>query len=211
MEKLVFTAKSGLSINYVLHKQGGSESKCPAIVYLHGTDGCGSDVNTLFEIESLPSFVSAGKVKMPEGSMLIAPQCPEGMNWNSIADEVAELIDKLCAEKGADEKRIALTGASLGGMGTFSIAIKYPRRFSCLVPVCGSVEPLDCAVLTEMPVWIFHGELDTGMGFSVIQANEMINRCGGKSKLTLLEGQGHEIRWIYHSDRFDIINWMLNQ
>ena len=47
------------------------------------------------------------------------------------------------------------------------------------------------------------------MGFSVIQAHEMINRCGGSSKLTLLSGQGHEIRWIYHSDRFDIINWML--
>jgi hypothetical protein len=49
------------------------------------------------------------------------------------------------------------------------------------------------------------------MGFSVIQAHEMINRCGGSSKLTLLSGQGHEIRWIYHSDRFDIINWMLAQ
>lgn len=42
-------------------------------------------------------------------------------------------------------------------------------------------------------VWIFHGELDRGMGFSVIQAHEMINRCGGSSKLTLLSGQGHEI------------------
>lgn len=40
------------------------------------------------------------------------------------------------------------------------------------MPVCGSVDPLSCALLTKMPVWIFHGELDRGMGFSVIQAHE---------------------------------------
>lgn len=211
MERRIFTAKSGLTLNYVIHKPGQTDAKRPAIVYLHGTDGCGSDVNTLFRIESLPSYVSEGRLTIPYGAMLIAPQCPKGMNWNKIAGEVVELIDKLTAEDGADGEHIALTGASLGGMGTFSIAIKYPERFSCLVPVCGSVDPLSCALLTKMPVWIFHGEFDRGMGFSVIQAHEMINRCGGSSKLTLLSGQGHEIRWIYHSDRFDIINWMLAQ
>ena len=79
------------------------------------------------------------------------------------------------------------------------------------MPCAGVRQRGSAQLLTKMPVWIFHGELDRGMGFSVIQAHEMINRCGGSSKLTLLSGQGHEIRWIYHSDRFDIINWMLAQ
>lgn len=211
MEKRIFTAKSGRKLNYLLYRtDAGPGEKLPAIIYLHGTDGCGDDINTLLSIETIPSYIERGKLVITRPSMVIAPQCPEGMNWAMLADEVDGLAG-YAATLGADENRIALTGASLGGMGTLDIAIKYPERFSCLVPVCARVDAEKCGVLRSAPVWIFHGELDTGMGFSVVEANAVINLAGGNSHLTMLPGEGHEIRWIYCSEKFDVVNWMLDR
>ena len=43
MEKRFYKTKSGLNMPYVFYRQGPADSKLPVIVYLHGTDGCGSD------------------------------------------------------------------------------------------------------------------------------------------------------------------------
>ena len=211
MEKHKFYAKSGQALNYLLYRAPGDNGDAhPLIVYLHGMDGCGDDLDIVLNIESLPSYIQNGKITLGDGALVLAPQCPEGKSWAMLADEVNELIEKLIRNENVDANCISLTGASLGGMGTFDVAIAYPERFSCLVPVCAKVKAEKCDVLTDMPVWMFHGELDTGMGFSIVDANAVINKAGGQSRLTLLHGEGHEIRWIYYSEKFNVIEWMLS-
>ena len=122
------------------------------IVYLHGTDGCGADPARLLEIESLPQYLESGRIAL-KNAALLAPQCPAGSNWAEQAARVMELVKAITAAEGIDPARIALTGASLGGMGTFSLGIAYPSAFSCLVPVCGAVDPERCAALTGQPAW----------------------------------------------------------
>ena len=212
MQECVFETKSGRRLDYLLYRTAEEgRAALPLIVYLHGADGRGDDIKTLLRIESIPRYIEEGKVCLPRDAMVIAPQCPAGMNWAKLADEVVELVQYAVSELGADARRVSLTGVSLGGMGTFDIAIKYPEVFSCLVPVCASVDAKQCAVLAVLPVWIFHGELDTGMGFSAVEANAVIQNAGGNCKLTLLPGEGHEIRWIYYSEQFHIMDWMLAQ
>ena len=210
MQKCCLNTKTNRKLGYLLYRSAEGPV-LPLIVYLHGTDGCGDDLDTILGIESLPSYIEEGKISFSEGAMVIAPQCPAGMNWAMLADEVKELVEFASISLGADKSRVALTGASLGGMGTLDIAIKYPGLFSCLVPVCAKVDAKQCGVLAKLPIWIFHGELDTGMGFSVVEANAVINKAGGSCRLTLLPGEGHEIRWIYHSPSFNVIDWMLSQ
>ena len=212
MKKGTFTAADGSTAGYLFYKtHADADATAPMIVYLHGTDGCGSDPMHLLEIESLPQYLETGRITLPENAALLAPQCPVGSNWAEQADAVIALIERTAAAEGIDPRRIALTGASLGGMGTFSLGIKYPEFFSCLVPVCGSVKPEQCAVLTRQPVRIFHGENDTGMGFSVVEADRVINAAGGNSQLHFLPGEGHEIRWVYAAPEFGLIRWMLAQ
>ena len=39
-----------------------------------------------------------------------------------------------------------MTGLSMGGFGTWSLAAYQPKRFAALVPICGGGEPaLSCA------------------------------------------------------------------
>lgn len=186
-----------------------TEEALPMIVYLHGTDGKGSNLDTLLNIESLPSYINNGDVY--PNAIVIAPQCPSSYSWTSLADDVMQLINTVIEEENVDISRISLTGCSLGGIGTYQIAIKNPTFFSAVVPVCGSVNPSSCKVLTNVPVKIFHGTLDYGMGFSSKTAAEVIQQSGGNCELIMLEGEGHEIRHVYKDEEYDLLNWMISQ
>ena len=203
-----YTTKNGVTFQYYVYENRVA-GKAPALlVYLSGTDGVGDDLTKLLRIESLPSYLEQGKITLPEGSVLLAPQCPAGHKWYAMPGDVTELIESMARQLGADEKRVSLTGCSLGGMGTYAAAIARPEMFSCIVPVCGSVKAEDCAVLTKCPVWIFHGELDDGMGFSSVEANCVIKQAGGTCRLTLLPDEGHEIRHVYYDECYRLIEWM---
>ncbi len=48
-------------------------------------------------------------------------------------------LDAAIAEFGADPARQYLTGMSMGGYGSWNIALDNPHRFAAIVPVCGAV------------------------------------------------------------------------
>lgn len=211
MEKLSYTTRSGLTFSCLMFRTGEPNAKnVPMLVYLHGMDGIGTDADKLLRIESVASYIAEGRLSIERDALIFVPQCPEGSKWYNINDDTLELIAHFADEYGADRARISLTGCSLGGMGTFTMALRFPDMFSCIVPVCGSVnEPAACACL-KMPVWIFHGELDDAMGFSVVEANCAINKAGGNSRLTLLPGEDHEIRHVYSDKEYALVDWMLD-
>lgn len=186
-----------------------TDEALPLIVYLHGSDGRGSNLNRLLQIESIPSFINNGDI-YPD-AIVISPQCPSGQSWSSLANDVMELIAQVIDEENVDINRISLTGCSLGGCGTFSIALKNPDFFSAVVPVCASVNAANCKVLNNVPMKIFHGTKDYGMGFSVKSAAQVINQNGGNCELIMLEGEGHEIRHVYKDEEFDLLDWMSSQ
>lgn len=130
MEKRVYVCKSGLRLSYILYRTDPSDrSVLPAILYLHGADGRGDEIDTLLKIETLPSQILAGKHTFPENAVVIAPQCPAYENWSVIAEDVMDLMEYLIDSERLDRSRISLTGCSLGGMGTFSLGIRYPDFF----------------------------------------------------------------------------------
>lgn len=208
-KKSVKTAKQS-NFQYLCYRPEASKDEAkPLIVYLHGKDGCGSNLDRLLQIESIPSYIEKGLV-YPD-AVVISPQCPSGSNWVVLADDVMSLIQTVIEEENIDETRISLTGCSLGGIGTYRIAIKNPDYFSAVVPVCGSVNAADCKVLTNTQVRIFHGTLDYGMGFSSKTAAQVIQDNGGTCELVMLEGEGHEIRHVYYDEEYDLLNWMAKQ
>ncbi len=210
MEKKTTSTSKRSSFGYILYRPDSDKTESKAlIVYLHGLDGCGSNLDKLLSIEGIPNYISQGLI-YPD-AVVIAPQCPSGTNWVNMASEVMELIEQVIEEENIDVSRISLTGASLGGIGTYYLAYTNPTFFSAVVPVCGNVNASRCSVLTDVPVWIFHGTLDTAMGFSCKEANTVINNAGGTCTLTWIENEGHEIRHVYYDEEYDLINWMISQ
>lgn len=209
MEQKSAMLSNGKSMGYWLYKPYETDEKMPLVIYLHGKDGCGSNLDRLMKIEGIPQYIDQGKIY--PNAIVISPQCPTGSSWTNQANAVMELIETVVAEQNIDRSRISLTGASLGGIGTFNIAIKNPTYFSAIVPVCGSVSAGKCSVLNNVPVKIYHGTKDTGMGFSVKDAAVVIAQNGGNCELNMLEGKGHEIRYVYYDDTFNVLDWMISQ
>jgi len=209
MEQKSVMISNGKSMGYWLYKPYETDEKMPLVIYLHGKDGCGSNLDRLMKIQGIPQYINEGKIY--PNAVVISPQCPSGSSWTNQADAVMELIEAVVAEENIDRSRISLTGASLGGIGTFNIAIKNPSYFSAIVPVCGSVSAAKCSVLNNVPVKIYHGTRDTGMGFSVKDAAVIIAENGGNCELNMLEGKGHEIRYVYYDDTYHVLDWMISQ
>jgi predicted peptidase len=150
----------------------------PAILFLHGTGERGDDGDRPTRV-GLGPVLHARAADFP--ALVVFPQAPEGMDWKGEAAAIAfAALDAAAREFDADPARTYLTGLSMGGYGTWELALLQPDRFAALVPVCGGltapraerdlyVEALrgesDPAAalagrLHHLPTWIFHGARD---------------------------------------------------
>lgn len=148
-------------LDYWLYAPPGARDGLPLIVYLHGGSGRGDDLELVMEAESLPKFLRDGDLAL--SAYVVMPQLPSGeTGWNAVTEGLAELIDAVVEDCGADAGRVSLTGHSMGGTGTFAVAAALPGRFSCAAPLSGSVRDTRemRAALADLPVWAIAGAQD---------------------------------------------------
>jgi len=143
------------------------ESKFPLILFLHGVGERGDDIWRA-SIHG-PSKFAANHPDFP--FILVTPQCPNGEVWSN--ENLLALLAEVTAKNRVDEKRIYLTGLSMGGYGTWNLGLAYPEKFAAIAPVCGGGERLEVVLaarglsglakqqsLATLPVWAFHGAKD---------------------------------------------------
>src|SRR5205807_2135549 len=83
--------------------------------------------------------------------------------WQADSDDAKAALaalDDVMATYKVDPKRVALTGLSMGGSGTWSIASAHPERWSAIVPICGRGRVESADVLKGLPTWTVVGDLD---------------------------------------------------
>ncbi|GAF70929.1 unnamed protein product, partial [marine sediment metagenome] len=131
-----------------------STEKPPMILFLHGAGERGSDIEDV-KRHGLPKEIEAGR-ELP--FVTVSPQCEEGAMWD--ADALGCLVDEVARAQDVDPTRIYVTGLSMGGRGTWELAVRYPKRFAAIAPVCGWAHPLWARRVRRMGVWVFHGALD---------------------------------------------------
>lgn len=150
----------------------------PTVLFLHGTGERGSDGDKPTRV-GLGPYIRAHADTFP--AIAVFPQAPDGRDWNGVAAEIAfAALDAAAEEFNGDRERSYLTGLSMGGYGTWELALMQPQRFAALAPVCGGltapraernlvVTPLQGEAdppaalaqrLKHLPVWIFHGAKD---------------------------------------------------
>lgn len=163
---------------FVPARSARGSARVPTILFLHGTGERGSDGDKPTRV-GLGPYIRAHADTFP--AIAVFPQAPDGRDWNGVAAEIAfAALDAATREFGGDPDRSYLTGLSMGGYGTWELALMQPRRFAALAPVCGGLtaprEERDLVVtplrgeadppaalakrLKHLPVWIFHGAKD---------------------------------------------------
>ena len=105
------------------------------LVFLHGSGERGTDLQ-LVKKHGPPKLIEEGK-QFP--SIVVSPQCPEGQWWRPV--ELTALLDEIVEKYKVDEDRIYVTGLSMGGFGTWSLAART-RACNTGIGAAGSIPAL---------------------------------------------------------------------
>jgi predicted peptidase len=184
---------------------GEEANAWPLIVFLHGAGERGDDLKQVKKYG--PPMIVEGTPDFP--FVVVSPQCPAGQRWEP--ERLMALVDDVVARYRIDRRRIVLTGASLGGFGTWMTAAAYPDWFAALVPVCGWGNPVWAPRLRDVPIWMFHGEEDYIV--PIDGSLEMLNAvlaAGGDARFTSYPGVGHDA-WTPAYATPELYAWLLEQ
>ena len=124
--------------------------------------------------------------------------------------ELIEFAEYIASEDFADKRRIYCMGASMGGYGTWQLAMSRPQLFAAIVPICGGGMYWNAARLKNVAVWAFHGDSDPEV--NVAESRKMtdaVNRNGGTARLTVYNGCGHDAWSETYANR-DVFTWLLS-
>jgi|TARA_Y100000310_G_scaffold337083_1_gene423225 predicted peptidase len=206
-EKLKTTLKKKVETQYLLFLPDGYEKKgdkkWPMIFFLHGAGERGDDLNKV-AIHGPPKIVQSRK-DFP--FVVVSPQCPTGQFWSN--DVLLALLDHVVDEHAIDEDRIYLTGLSMGGYGTWSLASTAPDRFAAIAPICGGGSRIMGWALGDMPTWVFHGAKDPVVPLDEAERMvELLKRMNNPVKYTVYPEAGHD-SWTETYDNEELYKWFL--
>jgi pimeloyl-ACP methyl ester carboxylesterase len=188
-----------------------TNKKWPLIIYLHGGSSRGVDTMKLYCC-GIPDQIWR---KRDFKSIVVAPQCPLNQRW-STDNWFENFYEEITTKYRVDASRVYLTGVSLGGSGTWYLAMKYPEKFAAIAPMSGFTRHIDFIIqnidkLTDIPIWAFHGEKDKIVEFEDTQW--LVNQLKDKNaniKFTADPEAGHGLYWSIYPGQ-ELYDWMLMQ
>lgn len=190
-----------------LPKDYDPNKKYPLVFFLHGAGERGDDLDVACRHGFMKHVRESGK-EYP--FIFVAPQCPAGKYWGCYTESLLAFLDDMCASLPVDMDRIYLTGLSMGGTGTFMLAMAAPERFAAIAPVCGSGIVWYAEVLKDLPVYMYHGDCDDTVPIqeSVTMLTK-IHQHGGKAQLKICYGIVHNA-WDIAYAGDELVNLLLS-
>jgi uncharacterized glyoxalase superfamily protein PhnB len=180
------------------------EGRWPLVLFLHGSGAVGADLDQLRK-GGLAGLAEEGR---PFPFILVVPQCPaDEWFWPPVA--LNALLDEVSARYRVDPDRVYATGLSMGGRGTWDVAIETPDRFAAIAPICGSIPAVeDVSRIRHLPVWAFLGAKDADP--SIRTMVEALQAIGGNARLTVYPDAGHDAWTPTYADPV-FYEWLLSQ
>jgi predicted peptidase len=192
--------------------QEGSTTLWPLILFLHGRGESGDNLN-IVKRHGIPRVIEEAE-DFP--CITVSPQCPANTDWVALIGPLMSLLSSIIEEFQVDRQRIYLTGLSMGGRGTWALAVEYPEIFAALIPICGRVPDVDqfmekVKVLKDVPIWAFHGAKDSSVP---VQNSESIvaalRAVQGNVSYTVYPDADHD-SWTETYSNPELYRWMLSQ
>jgi predicted esterase len=139
----------------------------PLVVALHGMGG---DENSMFDSYN-------GTLKREAARVGFAVVCPKGREATSMyrgpaERDVMDVLAEVRRDYKIDTARIYLMGHSMGGYGTWSVAMAHPDMFAALGPISGGGSAAGMAKISHIPQYVVHGDDDRTV--SVNQSRTMV-------------------------------------
>jgi predicted peptidase len=205
-QKLERTIKVTMDYLLYLPKNYAEKESWPLLLFLHGAGERGENLDRV-KVHGPPKLIAAGK-EFP--FIVVSPQCPgRSRVWQP--HELSALLDEIVEKYKVDKERIYVTGLSMGGFGTWTLAAFSPDRFAALVPICGGGDPNTARRLSHLAVWVFHGAKDPTV--PVKRSEDMVEalkKAGNGVKFTVYPDAGHD-SWTEAYNNPELYEWLLQQ
>lgn len=194
-------------ISYILDYPQKTKGNVPLIVFLHGSGERGDNLEL---VKAHSPFTYKNLIKEPVA--ILAPQCPANSWWNT--ETLYQLIKEIQSKYKIDASRIYLTGLSMGGWGTWKLAMEHPEMFAAIAPVCAPSDRVMEANVDQfknLPIKIFHGGNDDIVSpINSINMYQAVKKVNPTASLTIFPDDNHN-SWdsTYSDPKF--YEWMLSQ
>lgn len=199
----------------------------PLVVFLHGAGERGTD--NARQLKYLPEQMAQPEWRERFPCYLLAPQCRPNKQWvevdwtlpetHDMSSEpgdmmkfVMQVLDKTIIEQQIDKSRIYVTGLSMGGYGTWELAIRRPDLFAAAAVVCRGADNSRVGVLKELPLWVAHGDSDNVVPVQRSRLPvEILRREGAKPVYVEYPRVGHNSWTPAYSDNDGLVPWLFRQ
>ena len=176
----------------------------PLILALHY--GIGSRDSTGVGADLVKGIIGPALEEL--GAIIVAPESVRG-NWSTSENEKAvnALLDMVMARYAIDKKRVAVTGYSMGGTGSWHLAEKFPERFSAVLPIAS--RPPASAVGWRLPVLAIHSRDDQVQPFDPAAARiAELQKAGVNARLIALTGIAHYEAGLFREPLRQAVPWL---
>jgi predicted peptidase len=178
-------------------------------MFLHGSGSTGDDGKK--QVSGISAEIRRKEKEFP--AIVVFPQSQK-RSWRADSEDGKRAMAILAeAEKNykVDDKRVYLTGLSMGGFGTWSLAAAHPDKWAAIVPICGGGDVKSAAKIKDLPCWCFHGDADptvkVDLSRNMIKA---IKDAGGSPKYTEYPGVEHN-SWTKAYGTKELYDWLWEQ
>ncbi|MBC8186453.1 prolyl oligopeptidase family serine peptidase [candidate division KSB1 bacterium] len=205
-EKFQKEIKKNIEVNYLLYLPENYEQETknyPLMLFLHGAGERGKNLQKV-AIHGPAKLIKQGK-KFP--FIIVSPQCSENQWWD--IESLDLLLKDMSSQYRVDENQIYLTGLSMGGYGTWAMAMEYPHRFAAIAPICGGGNPVIAGKIKHLPTWVFHGAKDDVVPLKNSQDMvDALKETGGDVKFTIYPEAQHD-SWTETYNNPELYEWFL--
>ena len=216
LEKIAVTLKDGSKASFWIYTPKNASPGMPMIVYLHGGSGKGEDLELLMKSNSLPLYLRESRLGEIHAYIVMPQAGSDILGWRDEAATLIGLIDYCEESCGIDLDNVSLTGHSMGGTGTWELAVLYPERFARIAPMSGSVADTEenIAALKDMPVWAFVGARDEIVRpDSSIELVSSLKDAGGSARVTVFREADHfsvpELSYL--NENLGLLDWLIGE
>lgn len=213
-ERHLFVPGNTLPYRLLLPLNYDPKKKYPLILFLHGAGERGND-NTAQLAHGADFFLTANfRNNFP--AIVVFPQCSRDSYWSNVSITTDSISNKrtftfkpdgeptaamklllpfvkdLQKKYRLSKKRLYVGGLSMGGMGSYEIARRLPKKFAAAIAICGGADSSTAKEIKNCAWWIFHGLMDSVVDprFSENMTSALKN-AGADVRLTLYADDGH--------------------
>ena len=176
-----------------------SRKSYPLVVVMHGYGGNHMEY-------------SGGVASNPDYFEIHVLGRARGGGYTSLSEaDVLDAVDYVRAHWSIDDRRIHLTGSSMGGGGTFKLASRYPDRWASGRPACGYGPDQPILNALHVPLYATHSQDDPTVPVLASRAplRKLLN-AGGRVVMDETNGLQHAA-WNYAEGNRRGQEWFISQ